>query len=141
MTSVVFDASSGLLASKPCGPAHAWEQTPLVSPATRVSHLHVTGQPSSSGGPVSCPWDVPCWGIPAWATGPVMCAALGAVREPNPLLSGSLSPSAGSLPDAQRSRYCGPAFEKRKLIAKLIGKEAGGRAQICLCDPGFWDKR
>lgn len=25
----------------------------------------------------------------------------------------------------------------KKLIAKLTGKEAGGRAQICLCDPGF----
>lgn len=44
---MVFDASSGLFVSKPCGLAHAWEQIPLGSPATRVSHLHVTGQPSN----------------------------------------------------------------------------------------------
>ena len=113
---VVFDASSGLLASKPCGPAHAWEQIPLAFPATRVSHLHGNWSAQQLRRACLLPWGRTLVGDHHVGCGPGVRCARGREGDIIPFLGEACHQAWAHCQTHRGADTVAPAFEKESLL-------------------------
>ena len=70
--------------------------------------------------------------------GPEMCAVLGVGRGTLPSSLGKPVTNHGLTARCTEEPILWHQLLKKKAYCQV--DRQGGRAQICLCDPGFWDK-